>query len=125
MFQVSVREHFDAAHYLREYHGKCENLHGHRFEVVATLEVQKLDKTGLAFDFVKLKKHLREILARFDHVCLNETPPFDKITPSSENLAVTIYGELLSHIPKRLARISSVEVWESPFTHITYRPDEV
>ena len=110
MFQVSVRQHFDAAHYLREYKGKCENLHGHRFEIVVTLEAERLNEIGLAFDFVELKNHLRKILSRFDHVCLNEIPPFNNITPSSENIALTIYQDLIEHITDSTARVSTVEV---------------
>jgi len=52
-----------------------------------------LDQIGLAYDFTVLKWHLREILASFDHVCLNDVPPFDRINPSSENIATTIYEE--------------------------------
>lgn len=123
MFTVSVREHFDAAHYLKEYQGKCENLHGHRFEVVAALEVPELNNIGLAFDFVELKRHLREILARFDHVCLNEIEPFKGSTPSSENIALAVFDELKPRIPESVARIAHIEVWESPQSCVAYRPD--
>lgn len=120
MYQVSVRQHFDAAHYLRNYGGKCEALHGHRFEVVVSIEATKLNKIGLAFDFMELKKHLGEVLKRFDHVCLNDIKPFDRANPSSENIAAAIYKEL----NKRLSGvvISQVEVWESPESRITYTP---
>ena len=43
MYQLFVEEHFDAAHYLPNYHGKCERLHGHRFKVVARFGATKLD----------------------------------------------------------------------------------
>ena len=94
MYRVSVRKHFDAAHYLRNYKGKCEQLHGHRLEVVVVLETQELDEIGLAFDFSEIKRYLQEILGRFDHQCMNDIPPFDEINPSSENMATTIYREL-------------------------------
>ena len=118
MYEISVREHFDAAHYLRSYKGKCENLHGHRFEVVVTLRATELDKTGLAYDFTVLKRHLREILARFDHTCLNDVPPFDKVNPSSENIAATIYEEF----QKRELLVFSVQVCESADSCVTYIP---
>ena len=118
MFEVSVREHFDAAHYLRGYGGKCEKLHGHRFEVMVTVRAQDVDQIGIAYDFVALKGHLREVLARFDHICLNDTPPFDHINPSSENIASKIYQELQG----RGLAISSVQVCESPEACVTYIP---
>jgi len=122
MYQLFVEEHFDAAHYLRNYHGKCENLHGHRFKVVVCLETTKLDETGLAYDFAKIKQHLREVLAQFDHVCLNDVPPFDKIEPSCENLAATIYNALQPHFSGLPVKLACVEVWESPTSGVAYRP---
>lgn len=119
MYQVSVEQHFDAAHYLRDYHGKCENLHGHRFKVVASLKAGKLNEIGLAYDFVELKRHLGEILTQFDHTCLNDVPPFDKVNPSSENIAATIYDQLKECFPKEVS-LSTVEVWESPQSCVTY-----
>lgn len=120
MFEVSVREHFDAAHYLRGYMGKCENMHGHRYQVMVTVRVQDVDEIGLAYDFAVLKRHLREILGRFDHVCLNDVPPFDRINPSSENIATTIFEELLN----RGLPVSSIQVYESPDSCVTYIPDK-
>jgi 6-pyruvoyltetrahydropterin/6-carboxytetrahydropterin synthase len=121
VFVIEVREHFDAAHALRGYKGKCENLHGHRFEVVVTLKATELDETGLAFDFTVLKRHLREILASYDHTCLNDVPPFDGINPSSENIAVTIYEEFR----KRELLIFSIQVYESADSCVTYVPDNL
>jgi len=122
MYQLFVEENFDAAHYLPNYHGKCEKLHGHRFKVVARLEAAGLDETGLAYDFARLKQHLREILAPFDHTCLNDVPPLDKIGPSSENIAATIYDALQPHLPGPSVKLVSVEVWESPTTGVAYSP---
>jgi len=122
MYQVSVEGHFDAAHYLRDYGGKCENLHGHRFKVVVSLKATKLNEIGLAYDFVELKRHLSEVLTRFDHTSLNDVPPFDKLNPSSENIAVTIYDQLKGRFSGGIS-LSNVEVWESPQSWVTYNPD--
>ncbi|MFC1944350.1 6-carboxytetrahydropterin synthase QueD [Chloroflexota bacterium] len=120
MYRVSIRKHFDAAHALRGYRGKCENLHGHRYEVVVQVETDKLDDIGLALDFTELKGKLGEVLERFDHACLNEVPPFDEINPSTENIATTIYEELSGKLEK--VPITSIGVWESPDTWVTYLP---
>lgn len=122
MYEISVENHFDAAHFLRGYQGKCEALHGHRFRVVVKVAATTLDSTGIAYDFSELKQHLNDILARFDHTCLNDVPPFDQINPSSENIATTVYNELKAKLATGVA-ISSIEVWESPHTWVTYRPD--
>lgn len=123
MYEIAVESHFDAAHFLRGYRGKCEALHGHRFGVVARVSAAKLDDAGMAYDFTNLKQHLNDILDRFDHTCLNEVPPFDKINPSSEHLATTVYDELKKKLAGTPASVSSVEVWESPQSWVTYKPD--
>ncbi len=123
MYQISVEQHFDAAHFLRGYQGKCEALHGHRFQVVVKISAAKLDDIGLAYDFTVLKRHLAGILSRFDHTCLNDVPPFDKINPSSENIAATIYQALQSLLAEEPVSLSCVEAWESPQTGVSYSPD--
>ena len=120
MYEISVRQHFDAAHYLRGYGGKCEELHGHRFEVVACVESRDLNDIGIAFDFTELKRQLGEILKRFDHVCLNDVAPFDSINPSSENIARVIYEDLAAGLEG--VSVSRVEVWESPESRAVYIP---
>ena len=123
MYQISVEGHFDAAHALRGYGGKCEALHGHRFKVVVKVERSILNDIGIAYDFAELKQHLGDILAKFDHTCLNDVAPFDKINPSSENLATIIYNELRFKLAGAPVSLSSVEVWESPHSGVSYSPD--
>lgn len=122
MYQLFVEEHFDAAHRLQNYHGKCENLHGHRFKVIARLEATSLEQNGLAYDFAQLKQHLREALASFDHAYLNEIPPFGQIEPSCENIASTIYEKLQAHFLMTPLKLACVEVWESPTSGVAYYP---
>jgi 6-pyruvoyltetrahydropterin/6-carboxytetrahydropterin synthase len=119
-YEVSVSSHFDAAHYLRNYKGKCEKLHGHRFQVAVSVRAKELNEIGISFDFTELKRHLNEVLENFDHVCLNDIPPYDKINPTTENIALAIYEGLKSRIGEFL--ISRVQVWESPDSSVTYIP---
>lgn len=123
MYQISVEQHFDAAHFLRGYQGKCEALHGHRFRVLVKVRASAVDEVGLAYDFTMLKQHLADIIARFDHTCLNDVTPFDKINPSSENIATTIYNELQPKLAEAPASLSCVEVWESPQSGVSFSPD--
>jgi len=123
VYEVSVEQEFDAAHYLRGYGGKCEALHGHRYRVVVKVKTARLNDIGLAYDFSELKRHLGDILARFDHTCINDVPPFDQINASSENIARTIYQELQPKLADAPVSISGIEVWESPQSRVTYIPD--
>jgi 6-pyruvoyltetrahydropterin/6-carboxytetrahydropterin synthase len=123
MYEIAVEMDFDAAHSLRGYKGKCEALHGHRFKVVATVKGNKLDEIGLAYDFTLLKKYLGKILAKYDHTNLNDVPPFNRINPSSENIAATVFNELKEKLAGAPVIIDNIEVWESPHSRVTYRPD--
>jgi len=123
MFEIAVEMDFDAAHSLRGYKGKCEALHGHRFKIVVSVKRNKLDEIGLAYDFTLLKKNLGEIIAKYDHTNLNDVSPFTRINPSSENIAVTIYNELKKKLTAAPVSLDNIEVWESPHSRVTYRPD--
>ena len=123
MYEIAVEKHFDAAHYLRGYQGKCEEMHGHRYRVVVKVKADKLNDIGLAYDFTDLKQHLKDIISRFDHTCLNDVPTFDKINPSAENIAATIYNELKEKLAAEPVTLACVEAWESPEQGVTYSPD--
>ncbi len=121
MYQITVEQHFDAAHALRGYKGKCEAVHGHRFRVVVRVRASRLDGIGLAYDFTQLKAKLNAIIERFDHTSLNDVLPFDTINPSSENIASTIYGEMKTVLKEAPVELVAVEVWESPESGVEYR----
>jgi 6-pyruvoyltetrahydropterin/6-carboxytetrahydropterin synthase len=87
MFEVTVEAGFSSGHYLRNYHGKCENPHGHNYRVLITLAGERLDETGLLLDFKLLKTLLRPVVDLLDHQMINDIPPFTEINPSAENLA--------------------------------------
>ena len=124
MYEITIEQHFDAAHFLRGYEGKCEALHGHRFQVFVTVRAKELNEIGITYDFTVLKKQVGEIISRLDHICLNDIPPFDRINPSSENIATTVYEEVKSRLAGAPVRLSRVEVWETPQNHAAYIPDE-
>jgi 6-pyruvoyltetrahydropterin/6-carboxytetrahydropterin synthase len=123
MYEITVENYFDAAHYLRGYKGKCEAMHGHRYRIVVKISTDKLDDIGLAYDYSDLKRHLNGILSRFDHTCLNDVPPFDRINPSSENIAATVYDELKEKLAGDPVTLTCVEAWETPYQGVVYTPD--
>jgi 6-pyruvoyltetrahydropterin/6-carboxytetrahydropterin synthase len=121
VYTVSVRRHFDAAHALRGYSGKCERLHGHRFEVVVSVQRRELDRIGLALDYGIIKQALDAVLATLDHTNLSEVPPFDAENPSSERLAAYIHDQMTVRLG---GPIHQVQVFESPDAWVTYTPDD-
>lgn len=130
-WRLTIRDEFSAAHALRNYNGKCENPHGHNFGVEVCVEGRKLDPdTEILLDFKTLKDALKTALGEMDHRMLNERAPFDKINPTSENMARHIWKlmrRLLdeSEDPQaRQTRLVSVSVAEKNSQSATYLEEE-
>ena len=121
MFEVTIEQTFAAGHALRNYHGKCENVHGHNYRCQVTMEGEDLDDTGLLVDFVLLKKVVGAVIDRMDHQWLNDFPPFDVLNPSAENIAKFIYDEVIKGIQTPRVRLGSVKLWETDTSFATYR----
>ena len=120
MYEVVVYTYFSAAHNLRGYHGKCEELHGHNWKVSVQVGAEKLDQLGMVIDFKELKKELNKVIQKLDHKYLNDVPPFDSINPSSENIAYYIFQELKKAINSGRIKVIKVSVWESEDSTATY-----
>jgi 6-pyruvoyltetrahydropterin/6-carboxytetrahydropterin synthase len=115
MYIVCVQAHYDSAHFLKNYHGKCEQLHGHRYVVEAALTTTELGEGGISFDFVDVKRVLREIADELDHNNLNDLPPFREIESSSENQARYFYDEMKKRLPSGMSEaVLYTKVWETP-----------
>lgn len=120
MFEIFVEHTFAAAHALRNYYGKCENVHGHNYRVQVGIESENLNENGLLYDFSDLKKRLRSTSEYLDHQFINELKPFDEINPSAENIAKFICEEMQRDL--KTASISYVRVWETDTSCAVYRP---
>jgi 6-pyruvoyltetrahydropterin/6-carboxytetrahydropterin synthase len=123
MFEVTIEETFAAGHALRNYKGKCENVHGHNYRCQVTLEGAELDSIGLLVDFVELKKVVHAVLDRMDHQWLNDFPPFDRLNPSAENMVKYIFDQVSEGLaPRQGVRVAAVRLWETDTASATYRP---
>jgi 6-pyruvoyltetrahydropterin/6-carboxytetrahydropterin synthase len=100
-----VQDHFDAAHYLRDYQGKCQREHGHRWTIEVGIRGKKLDNLNMLVDFTTVKKELKEVLDKLDHYQLNEV--LSEPHPTAEFLAEWIYNQL------KWYGLMYVRVWES------------
>ena len=103
-YEVTVEETFSAAHQLRGYRGKCENIHGHNWKIQVSVSSNSLTELGFVIDFSELRGMLKEILAGLDHCFLNEITPFSIENPTAENIAVYVFEALKT-------RLSSAELW--------------
>jgi len=114
MFYIYVKCHFDAAHKLDlPYDSPCRNLHGHRFLVEVEIRSKTLNDQGLVVDF----KHIKSIVNKLDHSCLNDT----LVQPTAERIAKYIFTEIQTEtgfVPE------FVRIWESDNSYAEYRSDE-
>jgi len=116
MFELEVDANFSAAHFLRGYQGKCENLHGHNYKVRLTVAGPSLNHIGLLVDFKELKRSMCAVLERLDHCNLNDLEIFREINPSAENIAAYLFhqfDDMLSHSTVHTAEVTCVRVWEA------------
>ncbi|HZD03941.1 MAG TPA: 6-carboxytetrahydropterin synthase, partial [Longimicrobiales bacterium] len=97
------------------YKGKCERLHGHRYVVEAAVQAEELNEAGIAYDFVDLKRVLRDLAEALDHRNLNELPMFEGLETSAENQARWFFEELRERLPEPMASgLLYARVWETP-----------
>ena len=133
MFEVRVTADFAAAHFLRDYYGKCENLHGHNYKVYAHVRGEKLNEGGMLMDFSKLKDALRKVCKKLDHTNLNDFEIFEQ-NPSAERIAMFIYDGIISELKnqgedltfthgKKEPYLSAVDVFETETSRARYRVD--
>lgn len=123
MYEIRVEADFAAAHFLRDYHGKCENLHGHNYKVYAHVRGSNLDEGGMLLDFTQIKKTLRNVCKLLDHKNLNDFDYFDQ-NPSAERIATFIAGKILESIPelkdKNGTHLHAIDVFETDTSRARY-----
>ena len=123
MYELTVERDFSSGHYLRNYHGRCENPHGHNYKVRITLVGSELDPAGLLLDFKLLKQVMRPVIDRIDHQMLNDLEPFTTVNPSAENIARYFYDQTsqqLKDMTSGRVRVKNCTIWETDTTSATY-----
>ena len=123
MFEVTVQAGFSSGHYLRNYHGKCENPHGHNYRVLVTLIGEELDEAGMLLDFKLLKHVLRPTVDYLDHQMINDLEPFTTVNPSAENLARYFYQQTASQLgqmEQNRVRIKDCTIFETDTSFARY-----
>ncbi len=125
MFELKVKTHFAAAHKLKMVGQKCENLHGHNWNIEVYVCGENLNSAGVLVDFGDIKRAVKDIMGRLDHKYLNEIDIFTGIQPSSEQIAIYIAKSLQSYfdvLKKSSIRVSKVSAWESEDSCATFIP---
>lgn len=140
MYCLTAYAAFDSAHFLKDYNGKCANLHGHRWTIEAQFSGTELqgtgEKRGMLIDFGDIKHAVRELADNMDHALIIEKNSLRESTmaamqeegfrvielpfrPTAENLAKYFFDELKAQgLP-----VSMVTVYETPDNKAGYRED--
>src|SRR5438128_10313405 len=113
MWEISQETCVAAAHQLRFAPGEGERLHGHNRRIKAVVRARELDKSGWVVDFNRLGKVLRDLVEPYEHVFLNEVPPFDDLNPTAENLARVVADHLAEKIEDGRVKVARIEIWEN------------
>ncbi|MDR0947788.1 MAG: 6-carboxytetrahydropterin synthase QueD [Ruminococcus sp.] len=130
MHTVKCKAHFDSAHFLKDYPGKCKNIHGHRWVFEAEVAGELTD--GMVQDFTDLKRILNSLSDEFDHKLIYEKGTISQnlkealsaedfalcetdFRPTAENFAEFLYKTL-----KKSIKVTKITVWETPETAAVY-----
>lgn len=141
MYYLTAEAAFDSAHFLFAHEGKCANLHGHRWRIIAKIAGKKLEeeatKAGMLMDFSDFKREIRALADELDHRLIIETGTlkletldalegegFEVISlpfrPTAENLAKYLYDSM-----KELGfPMHSMTVYETPDNCAMYEENE-
>jgi len=103
---------------------KCENLHGHNWNVEVRVAGDRLNTAGVLVDFGDIKRFVKQTMDELDHKFLNEIEAFAHRQPTSERIAVYIAENIQKQLEflEEDLRVSSVTAWESEDACATYFP---
>ncbi len=126
MFELKVKTRFAGAHQLAMVGQKCENLHGHNWQVEVYVKGDQLNQAGVLADFGDIKRAVRAVVdGELDHRFLNELPAFEGEQPTSERIAVYIANKVQAYLEKEVKEpitVSRVMAWESDDACAIYYP---
>ena len=111
----------------RQLFGAAANPHGHGHNYVLEVTVEGAPDpiTGMVLDLKLLKEILhREVVEPYDHRFLNrEVPPFDRVIPTAENIAIDIWKRLRPHLDSARGCLHTVRIYETPDLYVEYSGD--
>ncbi len=103
---------FDSAHFLPNYHGKCEDMHGHTYKMEVTIEGEPNAEDGMILDFKKLKEIVnKKVVDKLDHKLINDVIK----NPSAEFIAMWAWDQLKDEVA-----LKQIKIYETPNSYVTY-----
>src|SRR5262245_38141717 len=103
-YSVSVSKDylvFASAHFITFAGHRCEGLHGHNYRVRVTVEGGLDEETWFVFDFVVLKRLMKELCDEIDHkVLLPLQNPKIQVTEEGDAVLAAVEGALRYRFPR-------------------------
>ena len=136
MFLITRKAEFSASHRLarpdwsdeknQEVFGLESQTHGHNYVLEVTVAGQVDPTHGMIMDLKELKDIINdEVVEPWDHRHLNhEAPPFDRVIPTTENLASEVWKRLAPKIEGGGSRLHSIRLYETPDLYVDYSGPE-
>lgn len=125
-FCLSAETTFSAAHVLPGV-ALCDRMHGHNWRVRLTVQFpeESLGPNAMGVDFRELEETAKESVSEFEHRYLNDLDEFREHPPTAEQIARVIYQKASPNVSQLnpAAKVSEVEVWETPAYRVSYRPE--
>lgn len=137
MYILRSEHSFDSAHFLSGYNGKCSNIHGHRWRIIAEVCSEKLAESGqirgMVVDFGDFKRDLKKVVDDLDHALIIEEGSMREATmnclqedgfkiievdfrPTAENISKYFYDKLTEY----KYNMKRVTVYETPTNCAVY-----
>ena len=115
---VSKELVFDSAHFITDHPGKCENLHGGRYNLIVKIRGQIDALTGFVIDYGYLKSVVKHrVIDKLDHQTLNYVAPDIAWRSSTELLNIFIWEQLIDYLPG----LQEIQTYETTQSYCTYR----
>ncbi len=119
MYKLSIDTMISASHYLRDYSGPCQRVHGHNWKIQVVVTGEDLNATGMVIDFKDLTDLTWSVVGKFDHQMLNEVEPFTEMNPTAENMARYFFREIGKKLPAGV-RMAAIRLWETDKYMVEY-----
>ena len=121
MLTVTIKDQFESAVKLYNYSGSCANVHGHTYRIAVTF-FNTDQSADMVVDYYEAKNWVEQAIAPLDHKFINELKPFDKVSPTTENIAKWLY-QTITHLTTKNIEVLTITLSENDHFSVTYAPN--
>ncbi len=124
-FYIRIEARFESSHYLYKYYadGSDEAIHGHSWKVEIYLaSKENIRQDGISFDFLTVKKKFASLIETIDHILINDLKEFERINPTSENIARWFYFHIKEEVKNSNGIVKKIIIHEGPENLAYFEP---